>query len=190
MKADIKAERTRSYFLEAAKEIILSEGAESVSVRKIAGKSGYSYATIYHYFRDLDALLFEVKNSLIQDMMKNLGGFGMTDRWTLDQVKQFNRVFLGYFIHHPHVYNFLYRYPLKNTSVPGFDNLEVGESSWDSYKGFVEAGVITAEEVPFIAKTLIYAMYGLLGLYFSSNGLTEEKLLADMDQMTDHLLMK
>ena len=43
-KKELKRQRIRTYFLEAAKEIIINEGYESVSVRKVADIAGYSYA--------------------------------------------------------------------------------------------------------------------------------------------------
>jgi AcrR family transcriptional regulator len=190
MPSDLKLKRTKSFFINATKELILNEGVEQITVRKIAEKSGYSYATIYHYFVDLDTLLFETKNAIIMDMVEVMSMKPTEQGLTLEQVKDNNKKFLQYFINHPNVYHFLYRHPLKNSSIPLFDNLDIGEAYWDTYKGFVKSGVISKEEVPVIAKTLIYNIYGLLGLFFSSNGLTQEKVFKDMDEITDFILSK
>ena len=56
----IKANRVKSYFIEAAKEIIIKEGPENVSVRKIANLSGYSYGSIYNYYTELNELMVDV----------------------------------------------------------------------------------------------------------------------------------
>ena len=49
----------RGYFIQAAKEILKGEGLESMSVRNIADQAGYSYATLYNYFKDVKDLILE-----------------------------------------------------------------------------------------------------------------------------------
>ncbi|XCP84558.1 helix-turn-helix domain-containing protein [Roseburia hominis] len=46
------------YFVEAARSIIDTEGEEAVTARKVADAAGYNVATLYHYFENLDHLLF------------------------------------------------------------------------------------------------------------------------------------
>ena len=52
-KLDIKKKRVMMYFIEATQELILNEGIENLSIKKIAEKAGYNTATIYNYFEDL-----------------------------------------------------------------------------------------------------------------------------------------
>jgi len=56
---EIKEKRLKGYFIEAAKEILKGEGLECANVRNIAERAGYSYATLYNYFKDLKELIFE-----------------------------------------------------------------------------------------------------------------------------------
>lgn len=44
-------------FIEAAQELIDTEGPDQVSVRKIAAKAGFHNSTIYLYFKDVDQLV-------------------------------------------------------------------------------------------------------------------------------------
>ncbi len=55
---EIQEARMKGYFIEATKELIKGEGLKSLSVRSIADKAGYSFATIYNYFRDVNDLVF------------------------------------------------------------------------------------------------------------------------------------
>jgi len=64
MKA-IQEERMKGYFLTAAKELIRGEGLEVVSTRNVAERAGYSYATLYNYFKDIRDLIF----SCVEDFM-------------------------------------------------------------------------------------------------------------------------
>jgi AcrR family transcriptional regulator len=64
MKA-IQEERMKGYFLTAAKELIRGEGLKVVSTRNVAERAGYSYATLYNYFKDIRDLIF----SCVEDFM-------------------------------------------------------------------------------------------------------------------------
>lgn len=55
---EIQRERMWRYFLDAATEVIETEGIENVTIRKIADKAGYTSSTAYNYFKDLSHLKF------------------------------------------------------------------------------------------------------------------------------------
>lgn len=65
--SSVKEERVKQYFVNAAMEIIRAEGIEAASARTIAERAGYSYATIYNYFDDIDALLFHAIQGFMQE---------------------------------------------------------------------------------------------------------------------------
>jgi len=67
----------RSSILEAAKELFAEDGFQNVSIRKIADKIEYSPATIYLYFKDKDAILFDLHNE----------GFRKLFEWQRDRAK-------------------------------------------------------------------------------------------------------
>lgn len=54
---ELQESRMRGYFTQATKEMILAEGTKSLSVRSIAEKAGYSFATMYNYFKDVNELI-------------------------------------------------------------------------------------------------------------------------------------
>ena len=56
-KKSILEQRMKGYFIQAAMEILRGEGIKDLSVRNVAEKAGYSYATLYNYFKDLNELL-------------------------------------------------------------------------------------------------------------------------------------
>lgn len=187
-KQDIKSQRVRTYFVQAAKEIILNEGVENVSVRKVADLAGYSFTTIYNYFTDISALLQEVKTVMIRDAMIHTQGKMPDKIYDLDDIKKTNRTYAEYYFERPHVFRFFYSYRLNPIStspveLPDFEKL------WqETYRGFVLSGAIKEADVQVISKTIIYTLHGLLALYFSDNGLTKEVFFKDLDKITDHLL--
>jgi len=55
---EIQRERTMKLFIDSADEIIMSEGVESLSIRKVANCAGYNSATLYNYFDNLEHLVY------------------------------------------------------------------------------------------------------------------------------------
>ena len=53
----VKKERIKRYFLDAAKEIIRAEGIANLTTKKIGEKAAYSYASIYNYFENFNDLV-------------------------------------------------------------------------------------------------------------------------------------
>ncbi|NLV59736.1 MAG: TetR/AcrR family transcriptional regulator [Clostridiales bacterium] len=189
-KISLKSARIRSYFIEAAKEIIMRDGVENVSVRKVANLAGYSYATIYNYFSDLNQLLQETKLCMIRDVIVYMGSVQGEKVSNLDEVKRINRMYALYYLEHPHVFRFFYSYRLTNelkVTKHYFDY----EASWhNTYQCLVTDGTIREEDVSIVGKTIIYALHGLLALFFSDNGLTHEALFSELDQLTGYLLKR
>ncbi len=51
------SEELKNRILETAQQIIIDEGLEAVSIRRVTEDLGYSGPIIYHYFRDKNQLL-------------------------------------------------------------------------------------------------------------------------------------
>lgn len=107
-KEEQKRQNART-FINAAQEMIESEGLENISVRKIAQKAGFHNSTIYLYFEDLDQLAMfaslkyfrEYSHSLELQSQKNLSPTeNFLSIWEL---------FVDTMLKKPHIfYNFFY----------------------------------------------------------------------------------
>ena len=190
-KRSIKSERIKKYFVDAAKEIIIHNGVEGVSVRKVADLAGYSYATIYNYFDDLNALLLDVKASMIRDMITYMGGIQSGKMLGIEELKGLNRMYVGYYLEHPHIFRFFYSFRL-NGEMSAADQQSFGYTQrWhDTYEGLVQKGILREADVEIAARSIIYALHGALDLYFSGNGLTKEILFEEVDNFTDYILQR
>ena len=187
-KQNIKKKRVKSFFLEAARDIIISEGVANVTVRKIADITGYSFATIYHYFSDLNELLLETKTLMIHDMMDYMKHHSVEQLDSLEGIKKQNHIFIDYFIKHPNIFVFFYSYRLDYAVTEFTVKTDIGENNGELYQAFVTNGTIKQADVPVITKTIIYSVYGTLAIFFSNNGLTINKLHEDIDQIIEFLL--
>lgn len=54
----IRKKRIMKVFIEVAEQIIAEEGIGAVTTRKVAERAGYNSTSLYHYFDDLDHLIF------------------------------------------------------------------------------------------------------------------------------------
>ena len=187
-KQNLKNQRVRAYFVQAAKKIILEEGVENVSVRKVADAAGYTFSTIYNYYGNLNELLQEVKADMIKDLVQHMAETRPSKVSDVEDIKKQNRLYVEYFIQNPNVFSFFYSYRLhpvqkKPAEVPDFSSQYL-----ETYRGFAERGIIRESEIPVLAKTFIYSLHGLLALYFSDNGMTVQMLYEELDRVADFLL--
>lgn len=191
-KQSLKRQRIRTYFLDAAKEMVANEGVEHISVRKVADVAGYSYATLYNYFEDINDLLGAVKQAMIKDLVEWIHKRVSTVSLDMDGLKRLFRVYMEYYFENPNVFKFFYFYRLVQPSIrseeaetePDFDGM-----MRETFKGFVSAGKLKEGDIEAVGKTCIYAVHGMLTLYFSGNGnLTEELVFKELDKILDYLI--
>ncbi|WP_308530673.1 TetR/AcrR family transcriptional regulator [uncultured Paenibacillus sp.] len=62
----------RKKILQAAAEIMRTEGAENISIRKIADKIEYSPANVYHYFMDKEDIINQIIMSTYRQIVDKL----------------------------------------------------------------------------------------------------------------------
>lgn len=185
---NIKKDFVKSKFVDTAKSIILRDGVLNVTVRKVAEMTGYSYATIYHYFKDLNELLLETKLSMIRDMVAV--GSTQADRPEdpLEQKKQQAKLMAGFFIDNPNLFGFFYQYKMNESNATAMRSLELEKTYYDDFAPFVENGSICKADIPAISRAITYTVFGSITIYLSNNGLTKEEVFKDIDNTIDLLL--
>ncbi|KGE17234.1 TetR/AcrR family transcriptional regulator [Paenibacillus wynnii] len=71
-KKEREREEMRNLILEAASSIIAAEGADKLSIRKIAQKIEYSAGIIYHYFQNKNDIIEHLLQKGYQDMVSGI----------------------------------------------------------------------------------------------------------------------
>lgn len=108
MKKEIQAGRMKGFFCDAALEIVKAEGIEAASARTIAERAGYSYATIYNYFDDIDELLSQVSLRFLEEC-RNFVKEGLSKESTGEKgVYERAGLYTRYFIQYPAVFSLLF----------------------------------------------------------------------------------
>ncbi|OEF95702.1 TetR/AcrR family transcriptional regulator [Desulfuribacillus alkaliarsenatis] len=88
-------EERRELILNAASEIIMQEGIEKLSVRKIGKKIEYSPAIIYHYFKDMDEIIFHVMSRGYQKIIGALASLKITSTTPDGAIKERTRAYIN-----------------------------------------------------------------------------------------------
>ena len=108
IKKEIQEQRIRGYFIEATKELLKGEGLKSVSVRNIADRAGYSYATLYNHFNDAKDLIFVC----VKDFQKECAEFVRNETAGsprgIEKIKAIVNAYLKYFVQYPGIFELFF----------------------------------------------------------------------------------
>lgn len=190
-KQELKRNRARMYFLEAAKEMIHAAGVESVTVRKVADAAGYSYPTLYNYFEDLNELLWETRQYMIRELVGILQQKMQASIQDAEDLKKMFRTYVEYYVESPNVFRFFYFHYLQKPNKQTQDDEPDFSAMWgESFKSFVISGRLNEKDIEAVAKTSIYVIHGMLTLHFSNNGdlSVNANLYRDLEKIVDFLL--
>jgi len=161
----------RDKILAEAREILIKEGQDNLSIRNIAAAVEYSPATIYLYFKDKDEIVYELMEM----------GFGLMHEQLLDSfqeedpVMRVQKIGLGYVsfgLENPEWYHIMF-----NSSKP-IQHLERCQEEWgagirlfdflvNTCDEVIRLGRADAEDAKLLAVQLWSVVHGLVTLYHS-----------------------
>lgn len=107
-KLDIKKRRVMMYFIEATQELILNEGIENLSIKKIADTAGYNTATIYNYFEDLEELILYSSIDYLKIYLKDLRNRINSDMKAIEMYETIYKVFVHHSFENPEIFHTLF----------------------------------------------------------------------------------
>lgn len=189
-----KKERTQKEIIEAAKGIVHDKGHEAVTVRNLAELTGYSHTNLYYYFKGLDALLWTLRLDMIEDMITELSVVSFIKDDSVEEILHAFFSYTDYFFDHPNVFRFFYFYPFVQPEADdSYQKLEQRfHGIWQtSFFKLIQEGIIKAEDIEVVAKTIIYALQGMIMLSFSSNGVAKKEDIKDeLVKLVNYLFKK
>ena len=189
-----KKERAQKEIIAAAKDIIYDKGHEAVTVRYLAEITGCSYTNLYYYFKDVNALLWTLRLDMIEDMITELTSISFKNDDPVEEILSAFFCYTDYFFEHPNIFRFFYFYPFVQPE--GDDSYQkLGQrfhSMWQtSFIRLIQEGIIQTEDIEVVAKTIIYALQGMIMLSFSSNGATQkEDVKNELIELVNYLFNK
>ena len=171
----------RQEILDAARDLILKEGYESVSMRKIAEKIEYSPTTIYLYFQDKSELITEICNQTFALLTRKLEEVEASIADPVERLKAGLRAYVEFGLEHPDQYRVTLMTPhdveCHNQDIQESeggrafqhmveavaacvgagrfqeaDVMAVSQALWTFVHGFVSAQIIHAEGFPWVER--------------------------------------
>lgn len=183
----IQQQRMKGYFIEAAKKLVHEMPKDQLSVRKIASEAGYSYATLYNYFDNLDHLLWYV----VVDILEELSNALKQNVKNISDKKQkliaTAIAYMDYFVENQNAFELLFLSPpgmptqevmtqLENTTIKTTVTDIILEAAGDEQKARGIGDLLTA------------AIHGYLMFTFTVHRYTREELHQLIKQNVDLLL--
>ena len=168
----------KQQILDAARELFVREGYESVSMRKIADKIEYSPATIYTYFQDkdeiLDCLCEETFLKLHQDKMAAVHQMKCD---ALELLKKGMETYIRFGLDHPDHYTvtlILKAPPYEKPEGRETRKAKTGQRCFDDMRSIVrramEEGKIKNGDLEETSQALWAGIHGLTALLITQPG--------------------
>ena len=189
----IQEQRMKKYFLEATKEILISEGIEALSVRNVAERAGYSYATLYNYYKGLPELISQCISDFqkeCHDFIKNKTKEMKSSR---DKIKHIAIAYVDYLLQYPSLFNLFYLEKLSSIKVNHSAVLFIEKLLLEELDFCSKSNNINEKEVNNLSNTITYLISGMLLLYSNRSfpedyTVFKEKLELELDTILKNMI--
>jgi AcrR family transcriptional regulator len=165
-KKRIQKNRIMRYFIESVEKIIIDEGIDCITIRKVADLAGYNSATLYNYFDSLDHLIFMASMSHLEEYHLALPSYTKDCTNGLSLYMEVSRCFFKFSYADPEIY--------KRLFLQNIDD-KYNEYSQQYYEIYPEKGLSSSE--------ILGSVFRKRNLYERSmtmlNGCVTNGLLAD-----------
>ena len=178
----------RQQILDAARELFVRDGYESVSMRKIANKIEYSPATIYTYFKDKDEILDCLcEETFLKLHQEKLAAVQQMKGDALEALKKGMETYIRFGLDHPEHYIVTFILKAAPYEKPGGREkrkAKTGQQCFNDMRNIVrrcmEEGKIKQADLEETSQALWAGIHGLTALLITQPGfpfVEREKLI-------------
>jgi AcrR family transcriptional regulator len=195
LKKEIQEQRMKGYFIQATKEILKGEGIKSISVRNIADQAGYSYATLYNYFKDVKELVFECVLDFQQECAEQVKLETANSSAGIEKIKAITISYMKYFVQYPGIFDLFFIEKISDISNKKSNTKliytlldRLCEQDWQHC---VNEQVKTLEESKIKSEQIKFVVTGILLFYMNrvhpgSYGEFKETTYIQLDNILDN----
>ena len=168
---EIQEQRMKGYFIQATKEILKGEGLRNISVRNIAERAGYSYATLYNYFKDVRDLIFEC----VIDFQEECHALVISETEKaepgIERIGAIAKAYVKYFIQYPGTFELFFLEKTtdvasKQPTLKLISNF-LDRLSNNDWEFCINTKMMSMEDAKTKKNTLNFAIVGMLLLYIN-----------------------
>ena len=168
---EIQAKRMKEYFIQATKEILKGEGLQSISVRNVADRAGYSYATMYNYFKDINELIYVCVNDFQEECRQFVNEQTINNVNGIDKLKGSILAYINYFVEYPGIFELFF---LNKPSGIGINHStlniitnSLGKICEKEWNFCISHNIINAENAEKLKSQIRFSVIGMLLLYMN-----------------------
>lgn len=176
-------ENLRQEIMDAAREMFVAEGYQSVSMRKIADKIGYSATTIYLYFNDKNDLVHQICEQTFARLAQNIKSIQQLSDNPLEKLRSGLREYVHFGLKHPSQYEIIFIAPLPKNLGLQFEQTN-GEIAFNTLRSVINecssANLLKSKDIELISQTLWAGIHGITSLLIKHGGfpfVEREKLI-------------
>ena len=184
----------RAKIMNAARDLFVNEGIESVSMRKIADAVEYSPTVIYQYFTDKEGLLHEICTEDFASLAETFQQLAQVAD-PLERIRQIGITYGKFGLAYPNHYRLMFMTPFR-VEKEDAEQCHGGNPDEDAY-AFLRAAVVQAIEgkklreglndPDLISQVLWAAVHGLVALQVTKDWLEWRPFEDQMNLMLDSL---
>jgi AcrR family transcriptional regulator len=170
-------EALRAKILEATSRLLVEEGFESVSIRRIAEQIEYSPATIYLYFKDKAELIDAICEELFSQMVDVLGTAADRETEPLRKLRVGLRAYIEFGISHPNHYLAVFgapQRPAENAPSDPSEAHRLGMKAFEilrqAIRACISVGALPAGDVEATSHAAWMCMHGITSLMITTYG--------------------
>ena len=153
----------RSAILEAAGALLVDEGPERFSMRKLAERSGYTVPTLYHHFGDKPGLIRAVLDQTFEHLASELEAVPRGDD-PLRYARELTRAFVDFALEWPTHYRLMMMPPLAGEPEPPASAERAREFMLSGLTEMAAAGRLRVDAPEHAGQLMWILCHGLISL--------------------------
>jgi AcrR family transcriptional regulator len=169
-----RKESIRQEILDAARDLFVSEGYDSVSIRKVAERIEYAPGTIYLYFHDKAEILDTLCRQTFEKLRARLEAIQKDPGDPVDALRRGLRTYIQFGLDNPNHYMVTFVVAKSQAEIAQRSGATAGQACFDCLRAIVrqniEGGYINGGEVEETAQALWAAIHGVTALLVSNCG--------------------
>ena len=153
--------QARRAILDATEALLLEEGVERFSIRKLVERCGYTAPTIYHHFGDKDGLQLALLEERFATLGRRMRRLAAENDDPVELLRATARTFVRFGLRNPHHYQLLLvpRDPERGPPSPLTQPRMALEGAW---RVLWEQGRLRADSMEAAAQSLFCLCHGLV----------------------------
>ena len=183
---------TRDAIVDAARALVIADGLEALSLRRLAAQLGVTAPALYAHVRDKQDLLRALAEVEFDHLVARFDEVTATD--PLDRIRAHGRAYIAHAREHPELFRVMFLFPPElapasvptEVQLPGATRAFVAAGS--AVDDAVASGAIVADDPLLVALTLWSGTHGVATVLQLGFGLPPELEDAMIDEITDRIL--